>query len=155
MVKAITRPRPVARRASLELTRLLKSPPEQVYKAWTQRRALARWMGPAGITTAVDVFEPRIGGRYRFVMRDDEGAYVVGGRFLALEPPHRLSFTWTWEGGDFAGVETVVEITLEPIRSGTRLTLAHRRLRAGNMVKLHGQGWRSCFTCLAAYLTTR
>jgi uncharacterized protein YndB with AHSA1/START domain len=143
-----------ARRTRLVLTRDLRAPPERVYKAWTQRRALAAWMGPEGIATEVDVFERRVGGRYRFIMRDEKGEYIVSGRFLALEPFRRLSFTWSWENGAFAGIDTVVEITLSKIKSGTRLTLVHRELLAGEMRKEHRRGWRSCLDRLARRLAS-
>ena len=39
--------------------------------------------------------DPRPGGLYRIHV---PGGRVAEGRFVALEPPHRIVFTWGWVG---------------------------------------------------------
>jgi uncharacterized protein YndB with AHSA1/START domain len=49
---------------------------------------------------------------------------------LEIVRPTKISFTWGWTRPDTkvpAG-STIVEIALEPVARGTRLTLAHRKL---------------------------
>lgn len=137
--------------AGVELKRVFQAPRERVFDAWTNGDALAAWFGPQGLSTRIDTFNPRPGGRYRFVM-EGEGEYPVGGEFLEIVPPERLSFTWAWERGDYAGVETVVEVTLAETAGGTELTLVHRRLLNDEACDKHRQGWTSSFGCLEEFL---
>jgi uncharacterized protein YndB with AHSA1/START domain len=54
-------------------TRLLDAPRERVFRAWTEPAHLARWWGPKGFTSTFQVFEPRPGGAWRFVMHGPDG----------------------------------------------------------------------------------
>ena len=137
--------------AGVELKRVFQAPRERVFEAWTYADALAAWFGPVGLSTRIDTFDPRGGGRYRFLMHG-EGEYPVGGEFLEIVPPERLSFTFAWERGDYAGVETIVEVTLEETAGETELTLVHRRWLNDEACDKHRQGWTSSFNCLAEFL---
>lgn len=136
---------------AVELKRTFKATRQAVFSAWTTPAALAEWMGPQGISTEVTALEARAGGAYRFVMRG-EGEYVVGGRFTEFDPPRRLAFTWVWENGEYAGIETVVEITLTDVKDATELTLVHRRLPDAAARERHTQGWTGSLACLAERL---
>ena len=144
---------PIADTPVVEMSRFLEVSPDQAFDAWTRAEAVAAWMGPKGVSARVERLEPGVGGRYLFVMAEDGGDHVVGGEFVEWEPPARLAFTWTWETGRFAGVETTVELTFTEEGDGTRLTLVHRRLPSDEARELHTEGWSGCLDCLAAYLT--
>ena len=143
---------PITDTPVVETSRFLKASPDQVFAAWTRTEAVAAWMGPDGVATRVERLEPGVGGRYLFVMIEDDGDYVVGGEFVEWEPPARLVFTWIWETGKFAGVDTTVELTFAEEGDGTRLTLVHRRLPSDEARELHTKGWTGCLDCLVAYL---
>jgi uncharacterized protein YndB with AHSA1/START domain len=137
--------------AELELKRVIAAPREDVYRAWTESDALSAWFGPNGVKTRITELDPRPGGRYRFEMVEDN-TYIVVGHFREVVAPERLVFTWTWETGDYAGMETEVEVTLAEVAGGTELTLVHRRLPSDEAREKHGQGWGSSFDCLDDYL---
>ena len=122
--------------ADLELRRVFRAPRERIFRAWTEADALGAWFGPEGTTTRVA----------------EAGQYVVGGLFREVVPPERLVFTWRWENGAFAGIETEVRITLVDVDGGTELTLVHRRLPGDEARQKHADGWIGCFDCLAGYL---
>ena len=138
----------------VELARVFAAPPEHVFAAWTEADALAAWMGPGDTSMRVDALDLTVDGAYRFVMEGDEGEYPLGGRFLEIDPPKRLVFTWAWERGDYAAIETVVELAFTPTDGGTELTLVHRRLSDDEARDRHAQGWTGCLDCLAEYLAT-
>ena len=91
-------------------------------------------------------FERQIGDLQQEVLR--MGTYAVDitgipirGRFLDIEPPRRLVFTWGVAGNDaFPAGSSTVEITLTPDRDATVLELVHSGLPADEVPK-HGTGW--------------
>lgn len=142
----------------LRLEHRFDAPPEAVFDAWLDPRVLREWWGVGDDWRAgvVDI-DPRPGGRYRLSMVDhseDGGGneHTVGGRYLEVERPRRLVFTWAWEadGPDGAGhEETLVRVEFEPSEAGTRLTLTHERLPNAVSREMHVVGWQASLARLA------
>ena len=67
-----------------------------------------------------------------------------------IEKDRYISFTWVAEEEDF------VEMTLEPVEDGTKVTVTERRLDNDAMslqwVKGSTEGWANFLACLKAYL---
>jgi len=55
------------------ITREFDAPRGLLFRAYTEPGLLAQWMGPRILTTAVDAYDVRDGGRWRFVQTDPEG----------------------------------------------------------------------------------
>jgi len=81
-------------------------------------------------------------------MRDGVEA---SGRFVEVDPPHRLVFTWGWRH-DHAVVpgSTRVEVTLEETDGGTLVVLRHYDLPDDEQRTHHAQGWTMYLDRLAA-----
>jgi uncharacterized protein YndB with AHSA1/START domain len=94
---------------------------------------MIQWMGRRA------ELDPRPGGAYRI---DVAGEHVARGEYVELDLPHRVVFTWGWEGGDAVppGASTV-EITLTPQDGGTLVRLEHRDLPTQESREAHGHGW--------------
>jgi uncharacterized protein YndB with AHSA1/START domain len=107
--------------------------PADVFPYFVDAQKLRAWKAVAAEADA------RPGGRFRM---DITGQGVVAiGSYLVIEPPHRVVFTWEWEGDDQPGRKPgVVEVTFSPSAQGTRLRLVHRGVdsqrRAGS-----AKGW--------------
>jgi uncharacterized protein YndB with AHSA1/START domain len=68
-------------------SRVLAAAPAQVFAAFVSAERLARWWGPKGFRNTFQVFEPRPGGSWRFVMHGPNGAnYPNESSFEALVP---------------------------------------------------------------------
>ncbi len=135
--------------ATLTLTRQFAAPPEAVFDAFTISERFARWWGPRGMTVPDCRIDLRVGGSWRTCIRSAEGAeHVVGGVYQEIERPSRLVFTWAWERGDMAGVETLVILEFAAAGEGTELRLRHEGLPSENAREMHGQGWTSALDCL-------
>ena len=114
-------------------------PPEQVWVALTDPRALAEWLMP-------NDFQPILGHIFEF--RTDP-YFVCTGRTICriteLDPPRRMAWTWkiVTKEGKRDIPEMLVTWTLTPEGSGTRLVLEHSGLeRAPWWVKFSmGFGW--------------
>ena len=121
--------------------RVMLAPPEAVYDEWLDPDALRDWMCPRPARAVAVECDPRIGGGYRLDIDDLGQRMVVTGRYLELDRPHRLSFTWwcsTWEPTD---PDSVVTVTFEPVYPDrTLMTIEHGTLRP-DLVDRHAQGW--------------
>ncbi len=111
----------------------IDAPPRVVYTFLTKPAKIAQWIG-----TQADA-DPQPGGIVRIVFN---GANVVRGTYLVLEPNAKVSFTWGYEGDGHAvpAGSTVVDITLTPDGGGTRVRLVHRNL-AGESRAEHDVSW--------------
>src|SRR5215469_16144499 len=109
----------------------INAPPERVYEYFTRPEAIVSWMGEYALLEA----EP--GGQF---VLDIKGA-PVRGRFLELDPPHRLLISWGYAGSDRLppGASTV-EVRLTADHGGTRVELQHRDLPPSEQPG-HVSGW--------------
>lgn len=127
---------------AVTVERRIAASPETVFSFFTDRERWLSWMGADGEFA----FEP--GGTYRTHVA---GGNHASGRFVAIDPPKRLVFTWGWEGGG-TGVppgSSTVEIELEPVADGTLLRLVHRDLPESARAP-HDEGWNHYLDRLAA-----
>jgi uncharacterized protein YndB with AHSA1/START domain len=109
----------------------VEAPPERVYDYFTRPEAIVRWMGDYAL------LEPKENGRFTL---DVHGA-PVRGRYLELDPPHRLVISWGYAGSDRLppGASTV-EVLLVAAGAGTLVELQHRDLPAQE-IPGHAGGW--------------
>jgi uncharacterized protein YndB with AHSA1/START domain/DNA-binding MarR family transcriptional regulator len=109
-------------------SRDLPAPPPAVWLAWTSADIVRRWWSPTHFEVADCEVEPVVGGRLRIVMAEGDGArHTAVGRFLALEPPTKLSFEL--DPVDAAGVplfRAVQNVRLARRGPGTRLSMTIR-----------------------------
>ncbi len=135
----------------LQLERLIAAPPERVFEYWTDPDLLVRWFGPEGYDIPVHSQDATPGGRWRTTMRATDGRQLtVSGVYRAVEPPHRLVFTWGWDEEDgVRGPETEVTVTFEPTPGGTRLVLQQQTFEAKESRDNHRAGWSPSLERLA------
>ena len=111
----------------------IAAPAEIVYRLLTTVDGLKRWIA------ADAAVEPEPGGELRWT---HENGATMSGRFVELDPPRRLVFTYGWEG-DLMGLPpeaSTVEISLEERPGGTILRLSHRGIPP-DVVEEHRRGW--------------
>ena len=49
-------------------SRILNTPREIVYRAWSEPEHLKNWWGPAGFTNTFNEFDFKVGGKWNFIM---------------------------------------------------------------------------------------
>jgi uncharacterized protein YndB with AHSA1/START domain len=80
----------------------------------TPTEELAKWWGPRGFTAPSVEFDPHVGGSYRIAMQPPDGdLFYLSGKFLEVDPPARLAYTFRWDPPDPDDRETVVTLSLE------------------------------------------
>ena len=138
---------PVAR-----VRRVMPAPPDVVFDQWLDPQSLKDWMCPRPTRILGVTLEPRVGGIVRFDMDDSGLAVQMCGRFLVIERPHRLRFTWTLSTWRDPTVVSVVEVTFEPVDEDNTLMSIEHALLPPDAFDEFQQGWAGVFDQLAAAL---
>ena len=130
----------------LRLRHTFAAPPEAVFDAWTDPEVLRRWWAPTPTwdCAGCDV-DLRVGGGYVLRTRDDRtgDVHVVAGEYREVERPHRLVYTWAWQGEQppDPGHTSLVTVEFRPDGDGTTVELEHSELPDAASVERHGLGW--------------
>lgn len=130
----------------IEVPRRYSAPPERVFRAWTDPASIKAWLA-GGEKALVDA---RVDGLFYIEMPHGGRNYPHYGRYLRVESPRLLEFTWVSEGSQ--GKESVVTITLTARDAGTELLLRHEGLPTEEMAEAHRGGWTKFLEQLTARL---
>jgi uncharacterized protein YndB with AHSA1/START domain len=132
------------RTETLRLERDYAATPSEVYAAWTRVEVLSRWFGCADDKLwTVHEWDVRAGGRIHVSLDFDGHPFVVRGEFLVVEPPRRLQYRWS--------EDEVVEVTIVPRGSGSRLQLAHTFPAGDEPRAIRTAGWSHSLTELGRF----
>jgi len=139
------------------LDRAFAAPKSLVWKAWTDPEHLRRWLCPKDFHVTFVEVDLRVGGRWRSGMRSPDGTdFIMGGTYLEIVPPDRLTFSHAWqdnlEPGHVPGYETTVEITLHEFEGMTRMGFKVLNLESAAGRDGQQQGWSEAFENLRALL---
>ena len=112
--------------AVVRVNRRFNASSQRVFDAWLDPNMLSRWMFGPSVRDEEIVslsLDPRPGGAFSFVVRRDGREINHVGEYLEIEPPTRLSFTWSTADA----LPDVSRVTIEIISfgSGCELTLTH------------------------------
>ena len=107
---------------TIRLHRVIKAPPERVYRAFTTPEAMVKWLPTHGFAAQVHEFDARVGGRYRmsFINFSANSQNSFGGEFLELVPGQRIRHTDRFEDPNLPG-EMITTVTLKAVFCGTEL----------------------------------
>jgi len=132
---------------TVEVSQRVPGSPEIVFRYFTEREKYLSWKG---LDAELD---PRPGGMYRV---DMGGGAAVEGRYLIVEPPHRLVFSWGWRGNpippgmaEVPPGSTTVELTFTPEGDETIIRLRHTGLPGDDSETVHRWGWKAFLPRLA------
>lgn len=107
-------------RQELFITREFDAPRELVFRAYTEPEIYAQWLGPNGLTTTFEVFEPVSGGKYRFIQKDQDGnEFSFHGVTHEVLAPERIIGTFEFDGLPETG-HVVLETTRFKAIAGDR-----------------------------------
>ena len=109
---------------TLRLHRVLKAPPERVYRAFTDPAAMCKWLPPHGFTGTMHHMEPKVGGSWRmsFTNLSAGATHTFGGDYLELQPGQRLRYTSKFDDPNLPGLMTTT-VELTPVFCGTEMQI--------------------------------
>lgn len=135
---------------SIEVRRVLPGPIDEVFRWWTEPELLALWMSPIGqVEAEVDL---RVGGRLRIVMRDGPIEIEHEGKYVEIDRPRRVVFTW--QSRFTAGVSLVTVSLAAEGATSTHVLIVHSQLPS-SAAESHGGGWAAMLGRLEQELGAR
>jgi uncharacterized protein YndB with AHSA1/START domain len=95
--------------------------------------------------------DPRVGGRYRVVMRLPSGEeHDVGGEFREVVASRKLVFTWAWRSTPER--QSLVTVEFVPEAAMTALKLTHEQFADDATRDRHRSGWTASLDKLAEFV---
>ncbi|OOG56211.1 SRPBCC family protein [Rhodanobacter sp. C03] len=134
---------------TIRLHRVLRAPPERVYRAFLDADAIAKWLPPNGFTCKVHQLDARVGGSYRmsFTNFSSGNGHSFGGAYRELVPGERIQYTDRFEDPNLPG-EMTTTITLRTVACGTELQIVQEGLPEMIPVELCYMGWQESLVLL-------
>jgi len=137
-------------RHRIQVRRRIPAPREVVYEAWTDPEGLREWMCPGDVIAAEATLDVRVGGSFRITMRSKERVHEHVGTYQIVEPPAKLSFTWS--GLDNPNEITLVTVEFIPHGAESELVITHERFTKANIAQRYEMGWGTIARKFAEYL---
>jgi uncharacterized protein YndB with AHSA1/START domain len=137
-------------KGTVRLHRVLRAPPERVYRAFLDADAMAKWLPPNGFTGRVHHMDPRVGGTYKmsFTNFSTRQSHGFGGMYLELLPGERLRYTDVFDDSNLPG-EMQTTITLVTVSVGTELNVVQEGIPEMIPVEACYLGWQESLKLLA------
>jgi uncharacterized protein YndB with AHSA1/START domain len=135
---------------SVRFHRVLRAPPERIYRAFLDADALAKWLPPNGFTGKVHHLEPVVGEGWRmsFTNLADRQSHSFGGKYLELVENQRISYTSTFDDPNLPG-EMTTTVTLKAVFCGTEFEAVQENIPALIPVEMCYLGWQQSLVLLA------
>ena len=134
---------------TLRLHRVLRAPPERIYRAFIDADALAKWLPPNGFTCKVHQHDPQVGGSYRmsFTNFSNGQSHSWGGTYLELVPNERLRYSDRFDDPNLPG-EMTVTVTFKAVSVGTELNIVQEGIPDAIPVEMCYLGWQESLVLL-------
>ena len=130
--------------------RVLKAPPERVYRAFLDAEAMAKWLPPNGFTGKVHSMDPKVGGGYRmsFTNFATGQAHSFGGKYLELVPGAKLRYSDAFDDPNLPG-QMMTTIELRAVMCGTEVNIEQSGVPEMIPVEMCYLGWQESLVMLA------
>lgn len=135
---------------TIRLHRVLRAPPERIYRAFLDADAMVKWLPPHGFTGKVHQLDAKVGGSYRMSFTNFSTGHSesFGGKYLELEPPVRIRHTDKFDDTSLPG-EMLTTITLKQVSCGTELNIVQEGIPEVIPPEACYLGWQESLTLLA------
>lgn len=135
---------------TLRLHRVLRAPPERIYRAFLDADALVKWLPPNGFTGKVHAMEAKVGGGYRmsFTNFTTGNSHSFSAKYTELTPNERLRYTSVFDNPGLPG-EMPTTVTLRQVVCGTELNVVQEGVPAVIPAEAFYVGWQESLILLA------
>lgn len=135
---------------TVKLHRVLRAPPERVYRAFLDPDAMAKWLAPNGFTGKVHHMDAKVGGTYRmsFTNFSNGQAQAFGGEYLELVPNQRIRYSDRFDDPNLPG-EMYTTVSITQVSCGTELNVVQEGIPEVIPGEACYLGWQESLTLLA------
>ncbi|HAE99710.1 MAG TPA: polyketide cyclase [Methylophilaceae bacterium] len=135
---------------TIRLHRVLKAPPERVYRAFLDADAMVKWLPPNGFTAKVHDMEPKVGGTFSmsFTNFSSGQSHSFGGEYLELSPHERIRYTDKFDDPNLPGV-MMVTVEFKNVFCGTELNIVQAGIPDVIPTEACYLGWQESLALLA------
>jgi uncharacterized protein YndB with AHSA1/START domain len=135
---------------TVKLHRVLRAPPQRIYKAFLDADAMSKWLPPNGFTGKVHQIDARVGGTYKmsFTNFSSGNSHSFGGKYLELVPGERIKHTDRFDDSNLPG-EMITTITFRKVMVGTEVNVVQEGIPEAIPTEMCYLGWQESLTLLA------
>ena len=135
---------------TVRLHRVLRAPPERIYRAFLDADAMTKWLPPYGFTGKVHHLNAEVGGAFRmsFTNFTTGNSHSFGGEYLELVPNERILHTDKFDDPNLPG-EMRTTVSLKKVFCGTELDVVQEGIPSAIPTEACYLGWQESLTLLA------
>lgn len=135
---------------TVKLHRVLKAPPERVYRAFLDPDAMVKWLPPHGFTGKIHSMNPMVGGGYKmsFTNFGTGSTHSFGGTYLELVPNERIRYNDQFDDPSLPG-QMNVTVTFKTVICGTELEVMQEGIPDMIPLAFCYLGWQESLNLLA------
>jgi len=136
---------------TVRLHRVLRAPPQKVYRAFLDAGAMCKWLPPHGFTCTVHHLDARVGGSFRMSFHNFSTGqgHAFGGEYLELVPGELIRYTDRFDDPNLPGVMQVA-VALRQVSCGTDIGITQDGVPAVIPLEMCYLGWQDSLAQLAA-----
>jgi uncharacterized protein YndB with AHSA1/START domain len=136
--------------STVRLHRVLRAPPERVYRAFLDAEAKVKWLPPNGYTGKVHESNAIVGGSYRMSFTDftTGQSHSWGGTYHELVPGERIRYSDAFDDPNLPG-EMNVTVTFKAVSVGTEMQVVQEGIPDAIPVDQCYLGWQQSLVLLA------
>ena len=135
---------------SVSLHRVIKAPPEKVYRAFTDSLAIASWLPPYGFLCTVHEMDVKTGGSFRMSFHNFStgNGHSFGGKYVEVKPNEFLKYTDKFDDPNLPG-EMITSVWLQKVSAGTEMKVLQEGIPPVIPVEMCYLGWQESLEKLA------
>ena len=119
----------------ITVTRTIPASSDKVFDLWMNPKSPGGpWFGAERV-----ILNPLVDGLFYIVVKHEGRIWPHYGRFLQIDRPRRVEYTWMSEATK--GAESVVTVTMGPRGDETEVTLHHSGVPDGVSTRMAGPGF--------------
>ena len=130
--------------------RVLRAPPERVYRAFLDADAMAKWLPPYGFTCKVHHMDAKPGGTYRMTFTNFSAGqgHSFGGEYRELVPSEKICYTDRFDDPNLPG-EMRTTVSFKQVLCGTELSVVQEGIPEAIPTEMCYLGWQDSLAQLA------